>query len=210
MSRAARKVRAVTLVRLKLPTDSTPFTVRAQALSHVTRREPAGSSHGRGTAALRSEHVLVLRVAHDERRFRAGPTTNSTPMMPGATVRNETVPSGLWRDATSLFHSPKSKIVRRGRHDGRRSPRARHSRSARRACRLVRVGRHAEQLALGSEPLVEALRLRRDVRVASGRPSNSTSSSLRSNAERSTQPGSPFVRITAPTLCSGSHIMSLW
>ena len=32
-------------------------------------------------------------------------------MMPGAVVRNEIVPSGLWREAISLFHSPKSKIV---------------------------------------------------------------------------------------------------
>jgi hypothetical protein len=31
--------------------------------------------------------------------------------MPGAVVRNETVPSGLWREATSVFHSPKSNTV---------------------------------------------------------------------------------------------------
>ena len=38
-------------------------------------------------------------------------TTNSKPMSPGAIVRKDTEPSGLVRDPTSLFHSPKSKMV---------------------------------------------------------------------------------------------------
>jgi hypothetical protein len=39
------------------------------------------------------------------------PTTNSNPLIPGAVVMNDTEPSGLWRVATSLCHSPKSKTV---------------------------------------------------------------------------------------------------
>src|SRR5205809_997107 len=45
---------------------------------------------------------------------------------------------------------------------------------------------------------------------ASSRPSNSTSRSLRWKTSRITQPGFPLVSTTAPTCCSGSHIMSLW
>ena len=41
----------------------------------------------------------------------APPTTNSTPSKPGIVVRNETEPSGLRRDATSLLNSPKSNTV---------------------------------------------------------------------------------------------------
>src|SRR5690349_8066384 len=44
-------------------------------------------------------------------RFAPEPTTNSEPIMPGTIVTNEIVPSGFLRLATSLFHSPKSKIV---------------------------------------------------------------------------------------------------
>src|SRR5208283_293807 len=46
-------------------------------------------------------------------RVRLGPepTTNSEPVTPGTMVMNEIVPSGFLRLATSLFHSPKSKIV---------------------------------------------------------------------------------------------------
>src|SRR6266496_5980768 len=40
-----------------------------------------------------------------------GPTTNSEPIKPGTMVIKEIVPSGFLRLATSLFHSPKSKIV---------------------------------------------------------------------------------------------------
>ena len=39
------------------------------------------------------------------------PTTNSAPETPGTMVMNEIVPSGFLRLATSLFHSPKSKMV---------------------------------------------------------------------------------------------------
>jgi hypothetical protein len=39
------------------------------------------------------------------------PTTNSKPNSPGTVVMKEIVPSGFLRLATSLFHSPKSKIV---------------------------------------------------------------------------------------------------
>ena len=45
--------------------------------------------------------------------FAPEPTTNSNPLIPGAIVMNETVPSGLCRDATSLRHSPKSNTVYR-------------------------------------------------------------------------------------------------
>ena len=34
--------------------------------------------------------------------------TRKIPLPPGEIVRNESVPSGLWRLATSVFHSPKS------------------------------------------------------------------------------------------------------
>ena len=39
------------------------------------------------------------------------PTTNSKPIAPGTVVMKEIVPSGFLRELTSLFHSPKSKIV---------------------------------------------------------------------------------------------------
>src|SRR2546428_9600842 len=39
------------------------------------------------------------------------PTVNSTPMIPGRIVRKDIEPSGFLREATSLFHSPKSNIV---------------------------------------------------------------------------------------------------
>ena len=39
------------------------------------------------------------------------PTTNSKPIAPGTVVMKEVVLSGFLRELTSLFHSPKSKIV---------------------------------------------------------------------------------------------------
>jgi hypothetical protein len=39
------------------------------------------------------------------------PIVNSKPLAPGAMVMNDMVPSGFLREATSLFHSPKSNIV---------------------------------------------------------------------------------------------------
>ena len=54
----------------------------------------------------------MLRVARSTSVFFGPvPTTNSKPVIPGAMVRNEIVPSGFLREATSLFHSPKSKTV---------------------------------------------------------------------------------------------------
>ena len=46
-------------------------------------------------------------------RFAPLSTTNSrlNPQIPASTARNDTLPSGLRRDATSLFHSPKSKTT---------------------------------------------------------------------------------------------------
>src|SRR5262245_53731441 len=44
-------------------------------------------------------------------RLLPGPTPNSTPLLPGDMVRNETQPSGFLREPTSPRHSPKSKIV---------------------------------------------------------------------------------------------------
>jgi hypothetical protein len=38
-------------------------------------------------------------------------TTNSNPMFVGSMVRNEIVPSSFLRDATLLFHSPKTNVV---------------------------------------------------------------------------------------------------
>jgi hypothetical protein len=43
--------------------------------------------------------------------FAPEPIVNSKPLAPGATVTKVTVSSGFLREATSLFHSPKSKIV---------------------------------------------------------------------------------------------------
>src|ERR1035438_217533 len=39
------------------------------------------------------------------------PTTNSNPSVPGSIVMNDVVPSSFFRDATVLFHSPRSKVV---------------------------------------------------------------------------------------------------
>src|SRR5580698_2248131 len=39
------------------------------------------------------------------------PTTNSNPSLVGSIVINEIVPSSFFRDATVLFHSPKSNVV---------------------------------------------------------------------------------------------------
>src|SRR5580658_8456370 len=47
-------------------------------------------------------------------RLASEPTTNSKPNSPGTVVMKEIVPSGFLRLATSLFHSPKSKIVEAG------------------------------------------------------------------------------------------------
>ena len=40
------------------------------------------------------------------------PATNSNPLIPAAIVMIDSEPSGLWREATSLLHSPKSNTVR--------------------------------------------------------------------------------------------------
>src|SRR6266542_345132 len=39
------------------------------------------------------------------------PTTNSYPSLVGSMVMNDMVPSSFLREATALFHSPKSKVV---------------------------------------------------------------------------------------------------
>jgi hypothetical protein len=44
-------------------------------------------------------------------RLGPDPTTNSKPIAPGTVVIKEIVPSGFLRELTSLFHSPKSKMV---------------------------------------------------------------------------------------------------
>src|SRR5262249_50868858 len=43
--------------------------------------------------------------------FALEPTTKANPFAPGAVVMNEIVPSGFFREAISLFHSPKSNTV---------------------------------------------------------------------------------------------------
>ena len=90
-------------------------------------------------------------------------------MTPGAIVRNDTEPSGFVRDATSLFHSPKSNTVV--------APCLLHGDLAerRRSCSCAAslpasrgVGRHRQQLALGRELLEERLRARRDLGIRLG------------------------------------------
>src|SRR6266566_4540445 len=137
-------------------------------------------------------------------------TTNSKPSTPGSMVRNEIEPSGFFRDATSLRNSPKSNTVR--------PPAGRTSMSPRASLWKCRASFAA---SAGSAGTVRSFRSAASCvyqffpcaatsASASARPSNSTSRSLRWNTSRITQPGFPLVSTTAPTCCSGSHIMSLW
>ena len=87
------------------------------------RHERAGNSRRRSPAPRRARAVTEPGLNAPRRRTRAArrgsrgsssgriPRRTRTPDIPGAVVRNEIVPSGFLRDATSLFHSPKSKIV---------------------------------------------------------------------------------------------------
>ena len=102
-------------------------------------------------------------------------------MTPGAMVMNEIVPSGFWRDATSLFHSPKSKTVVRARA-AHGDLAERGVRVARRRAWRPRPRRPARSSSLRSAASCVEERLGRRRQIwpsASGWPSNSTSSSLR-------------------------------
>ena len=116
------------------------------------------------------------------------PTTNSSPSNPGIVVRNETVPSGFLREATSLLNSPKSKTCPLSLRDDDLTE------------RVARVARGSFATSAGSGGTVRSLRsaaIRSFIALAaaatslsaSGLPSNSTSRSLRRKLPEIAPPG---------------------
>ena len=150
-----------------------PAIIRAWRLAVKQQRAEISGRRTRTRAARRGRSA---------RLWSRGPRRTRTRAMPGAVVRNEMVPSGFLREATSLFHSPKSKTVVAPARRSRRSRRARRSRSAapawrprrhRRARSAASARRRAGRRSSSPAP--------RRPRRPPDAPSKSTSSSLRRN-----------------------------
>ena len=156
----------------------------------------------------------MLRVAQDERARlpSLSATTNSNPSIVGSIVMKEIVPSSFFRDATALCHSPTSKTtVAVG---------LLHVHVAERRARVARgelrrgggVRRDDEPLALlGDRGLARCFDADPDLLLGLGLAvEEHLERGWRRSGPRSATPESEFVRMTAPTPCSGSQIMSLW
>ena len=135
-------------------------------------------------------------------------TTKSRPSSPGEMVTKESEPSSFRRDATSLCQAPKSKLAFPAACETAIWPRdALRYIAASFAASLVSAGT-VRRLRSARTSAFTLLALEVTVAAAIGRPSNSTSSKRRCSGPRMYTPLSALVRITAPTCCSGSHIMS--
>src|SRR5262245_60769522 len=131
------------------------------------------------------------------------PTTKVSPPKPGTSVTKAVVPSSFLRDATGVFHSPKSNHVPSSRRETAISPSD--------AFEYLTASRAATALSAG---IVSRFRSSRTAAFrffaavatfssASGLPSNSTSTRRRRNGPIMAFPSSLLVRITAATSCSG-------
>src|SRR5687768_3583860 len=73
--------------------------------------QPSLPDSGYGAAAADPCALSTYSCCASRKVSVLSPATNSSPLNPGTMVRKEIVPSGFLREATSLDHSPKLKIV---------------------------------------------------------------------------------------------------
>src|SRR6266540_1712193 len=137
------------------------------------------------------------------------PTTNSYPSLVGSMVMNDMVPSSFLREATALFHSPKSKVVAPFLLSTSIVPSSLLVyRDASCFTYAGSAGTTRRSRSLAIYALWRAAALATSV-TASRLPSKTNSRSRRINGRRKIPPLSEFVSTTAPMPESGRNMMSL-